>query len=515
MASMVLILCLGYGLRVFRLGYQSYWWDELATVGRSVISISALLENLFSNTTHMPFYFVLMQGWIRLGDSEFSLRYFSVIMGVLTVGLIAQTGRLIGGWRVGLAAGLLLAVSPFNIWYSQEARMYSLVAFTVLAANWFIIRILHGGGRINWVGYAVAMAVSVYSHYLTIFILIAHYAFFSIHYRIDKRLLRQWLIYGGTVAILFLIWIAAILLTGGFRDAPIGWIPAANWYQPFFTLLSLSIGPTIDPANPLVYLVLIIYLVALIAGIRHYFRSPANGIGITPERQKMMTYRLLLLWLFLPIALIYVISLDLPIPEKRSLYMDRYLIIVLPALNLLGAWGLATLSKTHRWRWIMPAGLLLITIVSMTSLQNLYFDPDYSRDAWRQAMGNMASEWQENDVYLVKPSQTIVAYQYSHESIEYALLPYLIDGEEKDNFYQNDINSWVASIAGDFDRAWLLMAFENTNPHGFPQNRTKAVLDHEATDSMEAWMDDNCSRLNQWIYTGIRLTLYDVSHCQP
>ncbi len=512
--SILLIICLAYALRVFRLANQSYWWDELSTVGSSAIPMAEMLEYQFNNISHLPFYFVLMQGWIGVGDSEFILRYFSVIMGVLTVALIARTGRLIGGWQVGFAAALLLAISPFNIWYSQEARMYTLVAFTVLAANWFILRILHGGGRINWFGYAVAMLLSVYGHYLTIFILIVHYAFFSIHYRIDKRLLRQWLIYGGAVALLFAIWIAAILVNGGFRDAPIGWIPDAHWYQPFYTLLSLSIGPTINPTNPVVYIVLIIYIIALVSGFLKYFRSPAPGIGITPERRQMMTYRLLLLWLFLPITLVLLISLDMPIPEKRSLYMDRYLIICLPALNLLGAWGLATISEKSRRRWLMPVGLLLITIISATALRNLYFDPLYSRDDWRQAMDHMAVNWQMDDIYLVKPSQTIVAYNYGHESAEYAFVPYLPEVEDRNRFFEEEIGGWVASIAKQSERAWLIMVFENTNPHGFPQVRNEEVLHKEAGGSVEEWMDENCLRLDQWLYTGIRLTLYDLGHCQ-
>jgi len=512
--SIILIICLAFGLRIFRLANQSYWWDELSTVGRSAISMSEMLKNLINNTTHMPLYFTLMQGWASLGESEFILRYFSVIMGVLTVALIARTGRFIGGWPVGIGAALLLAISPFNIWYSQEARMYSLVAFSILAANWFILRILHGGGRNHWIGYAVAMFISLYSHYLTVFILIAHYVFFSLHYRIDKRLLRQWLLFGGAVGLLYGLWIAAILLNGGFRNAPIGWIPAARWSQPFFTLLSLGIGPTINPANPLVYIVLMIYLIALVYGFFTYFRSTSPGIGITPERRQMMTYRLLLLWLFLPIALVYLISLDLPIPEKRSLYMDRYLITCLPALILLGAWGLATISKIPRWRWVLPAGIVLITIITATSLRNLYFDPLYARDNWRQAMEYMAENWQQDDIYLVKPSQTIVAYHYGHKTDEYAFVPYLSETEDRKRFFEEDIDDWVASLAENSNRAWLIMAFENANPHGFPQDRNEATLHGGAGGSIEVWMDESCRRLDQWRFTGIRLTLYDLATCQ-
>jgi len=64
------------------------------------------------------------------------------------------------------------------------------------------------------------------------------------------------------------------------------------------------------------------------------------------------------------------------------------------------------------------------------------------------------------------------------------------------------------------DPAWLIMAFDNANPHGFPQVRSEDVLHKKAGGSIEEWMDDNCLRLDQWLYTGIRITLYDLGHCQ-
>jgi len=175
----------------------------------------------------VPLYFLVLNVWIKLGESEFILRYFSLIASVLTVALVARTGRLLGGWRVGLAAAFLLAISPLNIWYSQEARMYSLVALATLAATWFLLRMISGGGQRNWIGYAIAMFIAVYSHLLAIFVLVAHYVFFSIHHKLDKHLFRQWLIYGGSVGLLFGLWIVVMILSGGFTNSPIAWIAPA------------------------------------------------------------------------------------------------------------------------------------------------------------------------------------------------------------------------------------------------------------------------------------------------
>jgi len=162
----------------------------------------------------------------------------------------------------------------------------------------------------------------------------------------------------------------------------------------------------------------------------------------------------------------------------------------------------------------MPVGLHLITILSATALRNLCFDPLYSRDDWRQVMDHMAVNWQKDDIVLVKPSQTIVAEYYRHESAEYAFVPYLPEVEDRNRFFEEEIGGWVAWIANQSDRAWLIMVFENTNPHGFPKVRNEEVLHKEAGGSIEEWMDENCLRLDQWLYTGVRLTRYDLNYYQ-
>lgn len=104
-----------------------------------------MFEDLFQKRNHLPFYFLLVRIWSTIGESEFVLRYFSTILSVLSIALIFSVGRLLAGPRVGFVAALLLSISPFHIWYSQEARMYTLMTVSVLAAHWFLFRLLRTG----------------------------------------------------------------------------------------------------------------------------------------------------------------------------------------------------------------------------------------------------------------------------------------------------------------------------------------------------------------------------------
>ena len=127
------------------------------------------------------------------GRSEFALRYLSVIFSMLTVALLGRFGRELGGRRVAWVAGGLAALSPLYVIYAQEVRMYAVVTFFALASVYFQWKIMEGwkvgrsvsrdGGSAiiqpskyptfrPYVGYVLATAAGLYTHYFTIFLLI-------------------------------------------------------------------------------------------------------------------------------------------------------------------------------------------------------------------------------------------------------------------------------------------------------------------------------------------------------
>jgi mannosyltransferase len=251
--SLLLIILLSFGLRVYRLDAQSLWWDEMYTTVQASMAPGELLESLFEDRVHTPLYFFVLLGWGEIGRSAFILRYFSVVAGVLTIPLIYVMGQRLNGRAVGLLAAFLLAIAPFHIWFSQEARMCSFLALNALAANYFLLRLLHREKRGDWIAYTVALTFTLYSHYLGVLILIAHYAFFSFyyryHYRQNPQRFKRWFVCGAVAGGLFLAWFLAVFLVSSFTEASISWIAPVRWYEPLVTLFSFSIGPSIDPAT--------------------------------------------------------------------------------------------------------------------------------------------------------------------------------------------------------------------------------------------------------------------------
>jgi hypothetical protein len=125
------IIGLGLLLRIYPISLYPLTGDEY----NSIAGANTILLNWNSLS-----YSVMMHFWIRLGHSEFWLRFPSAIFGTAAVLIIFKLGERLGGWRTGVVAGLLAATSPFLIYHSQEMRFYSLF---ICASAAFMLATVH------------------------------------------------------------------------------------------------------------------------------------------------------------------------------------------------------------------------------------------------------------------------------------------------------------------------------------------------------------------------------------
>ena len=150
------IFLFGAYLRFTLLGRQSLWFDEADIVVRAQRSWSDVLSTFTIQGENGPLYNVVLAAWIRIaGVSEAAVRFPSAVAGVLAIPAIYILGRQIGGKQSGLLAAGLLAISPYHIWYSQEAKMYSIVALLSIVRRSFFFsrstpRIAAIGSPMSW-----------------------------------------------------------------------------------------------------------------------------------------------------------------------------------------------------------------------------------------------------------------------------------------------------------------------------------------------------------------------------
>lgn len=132
------ILCLAFALRLWHLGTNELWFDETASTFIAHKSFSELiLYTAQAQREHPPFYYILLHFWIALtGESEFTIRFLSVIFSMLFTATLARLAYRLSGKQLALMTLALGAVAPFSILYAQEARMYSLVMLLATVLIW-------------------------------------------------------------------------------------------------------------------------------------------------------------------------------------------------------------------------------------------------------------------------------------------------------------------------------------------------------------------------------------------
>ena len=180
-----LVLILGFVLRLINLN-QSFWLDEAVQIWASRdFGIKDLLFEYMKGDFNPPLFHFLLHFWIKIfGDSEVSVRMPSVILGVGSIWLVYTIARQflnLGGARaelghrprfpLGSLAALLLATSPLHIYYSQEARMYSLSCFSVLLMIWRFLIWQKKESFKNGLFLASSLVFMGFSHYLTLLVL--------------------------------------------------------------------------------------------------------------------------------------------------------------------------------------------------------------------------------------------------------------------------------------------------------------------------------------------------------
>lgn len=150
---MLIITALGGLLRMLLLGVKSMWLDETFSVWMASHSVAEMLDWLVKIDQHPPLYYLLLHYWIGfVGDTPHEVRLFSVLFGTAVIPIIYLIGKRLSGVVMGLAAAMLLALSPVHIYFAQETRMYTLLTFNAAAAIYALTRLLTDPRSTNPIG---------------------------------------------------------------------------------------------------------------------------------------------------------------------------------------------------------------------------------------------------------------------------------------------------------------------------------------------------------------------------
>ena len=214
------LVVLAAALRLGTLGAQSFWYDEAFTAVHVLHpSLSATLSAMVHTENSPPLWYLLAWVDVRvLGDGAFALRLPSALAGIATVPVAWAIGRELYGRRAALIAAALTAVNPLFVWYSQEARVYSLFVFTSSVAILCFLRALEHPSRRRMGEFALACALALLTHYFFVFLL-APMALWLVRERSLRRAAAGAL---GAIALVGLALVPLVVAQGGHGTQWIG-----------------------------------------------------------------------------------------------------------------------------------------------------------------------------------------------------------------------------------------------------------------------------------------------------
>ena len=165
------LVAVATAIRIITINNQSFWSDEALTAYEAQLPFGAMLHTVFHVETTPPLYFVLIWGWAKIfGIGEIALRSFSTLAGIALVPIAFLSARELASRWAGVVAAAFVAVNPFMIWFSQEARAYMLLALLTGAGFLWFVRAREEPSRRNLTWWAACSALALMTHFFAGFV---------------------------------------------------------------------------------------------------------------------------------------------------------------------------------------------------------------------------------------------------------------------------------------------------------------------------------------------------------
>lgn len=392
---LTLICTIGFVVRVNGIGEQVIWYDETVSWSQSRRDFIDMLR-VTSWDNYPPLHNTILYAVIKIfSDSETALRLPSALLGTLNIALLYALGRILGSSTAGLLAAALLALSPFHIWYSQEARPYALLGFCATLFVLAVFMALRTEKRRWYAISTIAALLLLYTHpygpllwgSLGAAILFCAVSLPAVRARHLKLVAWQMLPAAG-----FAPW-AFILL--GRTEA----INKQGFWIPYPTLDSIG-GLFRDIAYS--ELMLAIAVPAILAALLRPLPRSDNTPAPAPHDISGFEIRTILFaWLVGPFALGLAMSLI-----AQPVLISRYLICSFPAAILLMAIGFSRLM-VNRVLSAVAIAILLVGVVSSLRAQH----PEFRRD-WRGVVAAISGSLRDDDCLAVARNFETRPFEY-------------------------------------------------------------------------------------------------------
>jgi len=445
------LILLSFALRIYKLDFQSPWLDELFTLTNtnSGKSLSEIVSAL-AGDAHPPLYYFIVHFFTKIfGDSGYVARFVSVLFGVGGIVVIYYLAKELFNKSTALTAVLLLSVNHFHIYFSQEARMYTMLFFTTTLSFLFLVRFIKKPVLKSALMYSFTTALLVNTHFYSFFPLFAQYLII-LYYIIKpynttgKKIFTYAFISGIITLVSFLPLISTLFGTSEIKSF---WItlPPENVYSEMLTEL---IGPELCVAISLLAITYFAYTV--------FKEKEPVKYKIDPEKDRtVFAFHVLFIWLFISIAFPLLLSY-IHIP----MIVSRYFINILPAIFLLIAAGINCIESSTVKTTIISA-FILFALIDLLAVKDHY--NKVIKTQYREA-GHFVKENH-------KGGEKIFSYTEPYFS-------YYLKEKDGHKVTQSSLGNYVGSILNNNEKPESFWYIDNINGNtSLPSKTTTAFLD--------------------------------------
>jgi uncharacterized membrane protein len=428
------------------------WLDEAFSLWVSTHGVGDMLQWIARIDQHPPLYYLLLHYWIGLtGGSPHDIRMLSALFGAATIPIVYLIGKRLSGALMGLAAAVIFALSPYNIAYAQETRMYTFLTFNSAVAIYALVRLLTDSRSIkpigsqfrdylnarrnpepvapgterefsykdetrnrrfpfqsietdlSWVVFIVFSAATMLSHNTAVLFPLATNIFvlsLMIYQRVKKSgsppalqapSLKNWVVAQICIFLLWSPWLL-IFIKQVSRVTQEFWLPKPDW-DTIVQTLTYFLNATGSGQVRMLTVIWVLYAVLI-------------GLGLVYFWKKMSIFLFLTALFAIPFLGELIASI------RRPIFMDRTLIWTTIPLFLLLAAGIAQL----RFR------LLIIMVVGILATINVFSTGDYYRffqkEDWHSPAGSVAKFVQNDDLILFNSSMVQIPFDYYFKPYE-------------------------------------------------------------------------------------------------
>lgn len=406
-------------IRLYRIGAQSLWVDEMLTLSVSSPKDGLNIWSYLKFNIHGPLHSFVVYLFQLVSLNDGWIRVPSALAGVgAVVYFYLWIGRWVGRTPARIGA-VLMAVHPLHLYYSQELRNYSFLLFFGMMACYYFERSCERGGKRDRAGYVLSMACAALSNFTAAFLFVTHTILFFTRFKIRWRPIGRWAVISLLILLLISPWVYRIYTFVDVSDLVTPVAPGqleegerlrgkttVTWAAVPYAFYTYSVGFSLGPStrelheNTRMGYVLGRHSVAL-----GWVALLFGGLlvwGLWSAVRMGKPWKGLLLYLMVPIVLTLALNW-----QNAKAFNVRYVLPGFTAFVCIVAVGLAAIP--HRVRWVATT-----TVVATLLFADFgyWYNGRYAREDVRGAVRYVEEHIEPGECIFAPTVEPIVLHYY-------------------------------------------------------------------------------------------------------